>query len=142
MTEAINPKDSAARASNRTMLGLLAPVFKEAVTRVMMYGAFKSPRTDGTSGYGPYNWRDQPVKLSTYLDACERHIDAIRRGEWIDSDSGQPHAAHIGANANIILDARHCGTLVDDLLSKDPHRFIASWSKETDPPALWPEIQA
>ena len=88
----------------------MPPAAKEAIVRVLMLGAKK---------YGPYNWRNYPVKLSVYLDAAERHIEAIRRGNHIDEESGQPHAAHAAACLAIILDATHTGHLVNDLLSRD-----------------------
>lgn len=107
---AVNPKDLAARDEARLQCGLLPPSAKTSVIRVHMLGAKK---------YGPYNWRDYPILLSGYLDAMERHIDAIRRGIWIDPESGEPHAAHVGCGANIIMDAHAYGTLTDDLKSKD-----------------------
>jgi hypothetical protein len=80
----------------------------------MRYGAYEAKRVDGQLGYGPYNWRETPVRLTIYIDANIRHSLAILDGEDIDPDSGLPHTSHISANMAIIQDAKKYGTLVDD----------------------------
>jgi hypothetical protein len=69
--------------------------------------------------YGAYNWRNQPVRISIYLDAIDRHTIALRAGEDIDESSGRPHAAHINACTAIIMEAKELGILVDDRFEKD-----------------------
>ncbi|KKL23482.1 hypothetical protein LCGC14_2424910, partial [marine sediment metagenome] len=69
----------------------------------------------GMKKYGPYNWREKAIKHTVYLDAIERHLLAIRDGEWLDPESNIPHLGHIIAGASIILDANSIGKLVDDL---------------------------
>jgi hypothetical protein len=70
---------------------------------------------DGAEKYGPANWRDDPVSMSTYIDACGRHIQAfIDGGEQCASDSGVHHLGHAAACLMIILDAQAQGTIVDD----------------------------
>jgi hypothetical protein len=73
-----------------------------------------------------YNWRDQPIKLSGYLSALERHYSAIVDGQWCDQHAdedgkmveGLPHLASVLTNAAIILDADACGSLIRDLPKK------------------------
>lgn len=97
-----NPKDQAADA--RCPLHLLP-----AIGRI--YGA--EACRDGARKYGPYNWRQKPISLLGYTGAIERHLLALRDGEWLDK-SGVPHLGHIIATASILLDARAAGTLKED----------------------------
>lgn len=110
MTE--NPKQAC--GSTKPQLHLIPPVAEIAEANVLEYGAFKAPRTDGTKGYGPWNWRDDPIKVCTYISAVRRHLNAIMRGEDIDPTSGESHWAHIRANCGIVMDAMDCGSFIDD----------------------------
>lgn len=71
---------------------------------------------EGAVKYGPYNWRMNPVKISTYLSAIGRHLDGLKDKEWVDPESktGKTHLGGIGACVAILADAFACGTLVDD----------------------------
>lgn len=69
---------------------------------------------DGALKYGPYNWREHPVKASIYLAACERHMEAWKDGEALAPDSGVHHLGHAIACLGIILDAEASGNLIDD----------------------------
>jgi RNA 3'-terminal phosphate cyclase len=104
-----NPKDIA--GSKKAPLRLVPPALAIGVAPVMALGAKK---------YGPYNWRDKAVKLSVYLEAILRHTYAALDGEWLDPESGEPHIAHIGAGAGIVLDAEALGQLIDDLGEAGP----------------------
>lgn len=64
--------------------------------------------------YWPFNWRDQPVPVTTYYAAAKRHLDAYFDGEEIDPDSDVPHLAHAMACMAILLDAGACNTLIND----------------------------
>lgn len=79
---------------------------------VRIYGA--QACRDGAAKYGPYNWREKPISLMGYTGAMERHLLAIRDGEDLAMDSLCGHLGHIIATAGILLDARECGTLIDD----------------------------
>jgi hypothetical protein len=69
----------------------------------------------GASKYGLKNWREQPVRASTYYDAMFRHMVAwFETREDKDVESGQHHLAHAICCAMIILDGLHRGTFVDD----------------------------
>jgi len=69
---------------------------------------------DGAEKYGPYNWRDKPVPAVTYLAAANRHMDAWFDGEERSADADVLHLAHAAACFCIIMDAAHCGMLIDD----------------------------
>lgn len=69
---------------------------------------------DGALKYGRSNWRVAGVRLSIYVDAIQRHTNALFEGEWIDPDSGLPHVSHILACAAIIADAEAAGKLEHD----------------------------
>lgn len=74
----------------------------------------------GKDRYGEANWRLNRVCQSTYISAMLRHIAAVQDGEDIDPESGAHHLGHVMANCAIILDARKCGTLVDDRILPKP----------------------
>ena len=102
----MNTTDPKAEAgSKKCPMHLLPPVGLEQVARAHGCGATK---------YGPYNWRENGIKASTYEAAIMRHFTAWRNGEDDDQDSGLSHLAHIGASINIMLDAIAVGKLHDD----------------------------
>lgn len=59
----------------------------------------------GAEKYGMYNWEklwgDDTVKVVS--DSLLRHLNAIIQGESHDKESGKQHAAHIRANAAMLL---------------------------------------
>jgi hypothetical protein len=57
----------------------------EAIVKVLTYGACK---------YAPDNWRHVEPCNTRYYAACMRHLEAHRKGEQIDPESGLPHLAH------------------------------------------------
>ena len=99
----VNPKDFV--GVTKVPIGLFPP-------SALLYGALGF--LDGAYKYGPFNWREHPVRMSIYLDAMERHITALRDRQDDAPDSGMPHLAHILACAAIIVDAKETGNLVDD----------------------------
>lgn len=67
--------------------------------------------------YGAFNWRYKPISMNEHIAAIERHIAAIKDGEDYVRDSEGRRVTHLGcinAGTAIILDARQCGTLIDD----------------------------
>ncbi len=68
----------------------------------------------GKHKYGRLNWRGSPVRASIYIDALVRHANAWMEGEELDPDDGTPHLGNALACLAIIIDAKCCGTLVDD----------------------------
>lgn len=111
----LDPKGKA--GSLKCPMHLLPPSAMRAAAWAHKHGAEK---------YDPYNWRKSKVCITTYVAAIMRHMDAYRDGEDLDPDSGLPHTAHVIASCNILIDAGHCGTLVDDR-----HKTIA---RITHPP--------
>ncbi len=79
----------------------------------MEFGTYRAGK-DG-KGYGPYNWRQSdPLSLTMYLDAIERHILRLRDGEDVAPDSLVHHLGHIIADCSIMLDCIAIGNLKDD----------------------------
>lgn len=69
---------------------------------------------DGAGKYGPANWRDDPVSVTTYIDAAYRHLMDWFDGEEVADDSQVLHLGHAMACIAILIDAKEQGTLVDD----------------------------
>jgi hypothetical protein len=69
---------------------------------------------NGSTKYGPWNWRENKVDLMTYIGAMRRHLDALLDGADIAQDSGVHHLGHVAASCAIVLDAQAHGTLVDN----------------------------
>lgn len=69
---------------------------------------------DGAKKYGPYNWRENAVIASIYVDAAMRHLQSWFDGEENAEDSKKPHLAHALACIGIIVDAKETGNLKDD----------------------------
>lgn len=108
----INPKQLV--SDTKPQLQLIPPSAEIAEANALEYGAFKAVRADGGNGYGPWNWRADPILLTTYVGAIKRHLNAIMRGEDNDPKSGLSHWSHIRASTGIVLDAESVGTLIDD----------------------------
>lgn len=103
-----NPKDKF--GSKKVSITKLPAVGIMHGSMGMMYGA---------SQYDPYNWRDNAVIASIYVDAMIRHLMAwFDEKEEIAEDSGVTHLGHVIANAAILLDAQATGNLIDDRPSK------------------------
>ena len=100
VTPSEDPKADA--GAKKCPMHLLAPVALRDTAWVHKLGADR---------YGPWNWRKTGVCLPTYIGAIMRHLMLIHEGEWIDPESGRPHAAHIAASCNIIMDADAHGKL-------------------------------
>ncbi len=68
----------------------------------------------GKEQYGLYNYRDSEISMMMYLDAIERHHDAILDGEEKARDTGVYHAAHLMACGAILIDGYEHGNLLND----------------------------
>lgn len=108
-----NPKTLMGR-QKLSVLSVVPPASILREAEAMHYGAHLAPRKDGTKGYGPYNWRDDPVEVMIYVDACMRHLFAYVDGEGTDPESGVTHLGHAKACLGIIVDAEANGTLIDN----------------------------
>ena len=103
MSEGVNPKD---------LIGLTKLPLSLVPITAKVYGCLG--QLDGMLKYGRYNWRMFGIFLSVYVEALERHIEALKAGEWVDTDSGLPHVSHILATANILADAYALGLIICD----------------------------
>ena len=85
---------------------LIPPLIEEDTARVLTFGAQK---------YSEDNWRKVPDLENRYLSAALRHINAIKRGEEFDEESGRTHAAHaiccLMFLGEIQLEAEKCPTM-------------------------------
>lgn len=68
----------------------------------------------GNLKYGLFNYIDEPVSISVYLEAMGRHRDLYKLGQDLASDTGIEHLGHIMACCNILIAAHYEGTLIDD----------------------------
>ena len=75
---------------NKLRFDLIDPHFHKDVAEVLSFGAAK---------YGPNNWQKLEDARNRYIGAAERHLNAIKRGELLDEETGLLHAAHLGCNA-------------------------------------------
>lgn len=123
----IDRKAADPKAHLKAPLELIPPCAAEAEAFVLYHGAV-------TKGRGKWNWRQpgQRCHLMGMVAAIERHCLAIKRGEWLDPESGKPHMAHIRAGAGIVMDAMEFGSLVDDRpLTKDELQDLLNQQKES-----------
>lgn len=104
-----NPKD--AIGDTKPQMHLVPAALSIEVARAM---------ADGARKYGPYNWRTNPVRMTVYISAIERHVAALKDGENLTRDSKVKHLAAIGANVAILLDAGAVGVLLDDRPTPGP----------------------
>lgn len=68
----------------------------------------------GNLKYGLYNYFDDPVSVSTYANAAQRHLDLYKLGQDLASDTLVEHLGHIMACASILISAHYHGKLIDD----------------------------
>lgn len=111
------------------VLSVVPPASIIAQATAMRYGAFLAPKADGTRGYGPYNWRDQPIEAHIYIDAAMRHLMQWWEGdecEIIRDDEGRAidsvsHLAFAIATIGILIDASQHDSLINDRPARRQH---------------------
>jgi len=86
-------------------LGLIPKVALEAQAAALQLGENK---------YGPWNWRDDSVSASVYINAMMRHIQEWKEVEDNDPDTNASHLGNVMACCAILLDAQANGCLIDD----------------------------
>jgi len=96
----------------KARLGLISPWAKAGMAAVLAKAAEKT--------YGLWNW-DKGLPIDECLESLERHIDAIRRGELYDKDSGLPHIDHAQCNTMFLSHFHHTGRW--EGLAKDMHTY-------------------
>jgi hypothetical protein len=82
--------------------------------------AASGPMEDGAIKYGPFNWREYPVEVVTYVEAAIRHLLAFLDGQDRAEDSGHFHIDHAIAGLGIVADSREMGTLIDNRFHAGP----------------------
>ena len=84
----------------KPILGAIPPHAELAVGRVLTFGAEK---------YARGNWDKVEDHENRYMDAALRHLNAHRRGELTDSESGESHLAHAACCILFMLDKQERG---------------------------------
>jgi len=73
--------------------------------------------TKGAEKYGEgFNWAKggPALSFSSILDSMGRHYNALKKGQDIDPESGEHHAAHIRCNAAMLLEYYYKGDVNQD----------------------------
>jgi hypothetical protein len=118
----MNPKDTV--GAKKAPLTLVPPSAIIAMAEAMGNGADK---------YGPFNWRDQPVQVRTYIEAALRHLFAFLDGQWAAEDTGISHLAHAMAGLAILNDAFSIGAVVDNRSTGAAADLLRAQDKSVNP---------
>jgi len=79
----------------KNRLELIPTELIEEVGRVLTFGANK---------YAPNAWRKAKEEdYGRFVGAAMRHLEAYRKGEYFDPESGLPHLAHAATNLGFLL---------------------------------------
>jgi hypothetical protein len=108
----VRPKSKALGTNPKDLLGVKKPSMTKIPAIALLWESLAM--MDGGGKYGPYNWRDNAVIASIYVDALKRHVDAWYEGLRLADDSGCHHLGHARACLGILLDAEATGNLIDD----------------------------
>lgn len=57
----------------------------------------------GAKKYSRDGWKEVPDGQARYLAALYRHLEEMRSGEWMDSDTGCPHLICVAWNALVVV---------------------------------------
>lgn len=106
------PAVSEASLNPKALIGSKALPLTAASPFLALYACLG--KANGAGKYGVSNFIGTKVVMSIYMDAIQRHFDKLRAGEWADAVDNVPHWSAILANIDIILSAKHAGTLIDD----------------------------
>lgn len=102
-TNSKNPKEG--QGSKKVGMHVVPPSILMQVALAM---------TEGETRYSGYNWRDTPVKASTYYDSTWRHIADWYEGQDTDVKSGLPHIIKAIAGLIVLADGIQQGKFIDD----------------------------
>lgn len=83
------------------------------VPAALVIGAAEAAQ-NGADKYGPFNWREYPVQVMTYVEAMQRHLAAFVDGQDIAEDTGIHHLKHVAAGLGILLDSIAMGIAIDN----------------------------
>lgn len=75
---------------------------------------------NGADKYGPFNWRQYPVEVMTYIEAMQRHLAAFVDGQDLAEDTGIHHLSHVAAGLGILCDSISLGIAIDNRPPKGP----------------------
>lgn len=84
----------------KPIMGAIPPHAELAVSRVLTFGAEK---------YARDAWQAVENAEVRYMDAALRHLNAHRRGELVDDESGESHLAHAACCILFMLDMQERG---------------------------------
>jgi len=79
--------------TDKTMWHLVPLNVIEGIAKVMTFGAKK---------YSEDGWKSQDLEIKRIYSAMMRHYTAMLNGEYLDPESGLPHAYHFATNATFI----------------------------------------
>ncbi len=79
---------------NKIRYDLLPAFAQEQYASVLTFGAKK---------YGDHNWK-KGMQWTTVLASLERHLEAIKKGEDYDKETGFLHSAHVMCNAGFLTE--------------------------------------
>jgi hypothetical protein len=96
----------------KTQFGVVKP--RDTYTPPIPYLEYSLAHLQGALKYGPFNWRDDPVTMSTYLDAAISHINKFRAGQDRATDTDIHELGHAMTCLSIVIDAQAYGTITDD----------------------------
>jgi hypothetical protein len=68
----------------------------------------------GAEKYARHNYLKGGKPASEYLDSALRHLFSVMAGEWLDPETGCPHAAHVAWNMLFLCWARDDGLLSEE----------------------------
>lgn len=73
---------------------LIEPEFEEDIANILTMGA---------NIYAPNSWQHVEDGKNRYYAALRRHLNAWRKGEKIDKESGMSHLAHAACNVMFLM---------------------------------------
>jgi hypothetical protein len=98
-----NPKT--AEGIKKPRLGLIPPEAQIQEAKAFAHGADK---------YEPWNWAEERISVSIYVDAALRHLLKFQNREDVDPESGATHLGHVRACIGILIHALWTGDINDD----------------------------
>lgn len=110
--------------NEKTDMDLLSPYALEKIAQVMTYGKQK---------YGRDNWRGGIV-YSRLLAAVMRHINAYRKGETLDPETGLSHLSHASCGLMMLLEFEETRPDLDDrfILTQEANKSSSDLYNEAE----------
>jgi hypothetical protein len=109
--EQVSPTGSIRKNSGKAENSNLDPRFIELMAKLLT-------DVERAGKYSKFNWAKGNY-FSIPLDSLERHLAEIKKGNFIDEESGLPHAVHIAVNSMFFDFYRRNFPELDDLFFKD-----------------------